>query len=232
MTILTLKITPKSITICSVIKLLFKALPVKCIRTLKISTLKYITTNVMSTLYKYMYTSTTYVAVMPYGETPVNIGSGHGMMPDSTKPPLGPTLTSHHRYRSTLTQAMAFHLTAPSHHPGPMVRYHYMHISTMSQTMACHRPVPSHHLSQCWNNLCESTGKHLWQFWYKHQRYYSLRSTWLIHLTLAQFPSCLKPVSTTNLKKCYSLMDLKVKKPCHFADISTEKLILSSVIWK
>ena len=34
----------------------------------------------MSTLYKYMYTSTTYVAVMPYGETPVNIGSGHGIM--------------------------------------------------------------------------------------------------------------------------------------------------------
>ena len=49
----------------------------------------------MSTLYKYMYTSTSYVAVMPYGETPVNTGSGHDMMPDSTKPPSGPTLTSH-----------------------------------------------------------------------------------------------------------------------------------------
>ena len=66
------------------IKQLFKALHVKYIRTLNISILRYITTNVMSTLYKYMYTSTTYVAVMPYGETPVNIGSGHGMMPDST----------------------------------------------------------------------------------------------------------------------------------------------------
>ena len=155
----------------------------------------------MSTLNKYMYTSTTYVAVLPNDETPVNIGSGHGMMPDSTKPPPGPTLKSHHRCRSTLTQAMACHLMAPSHQPGPMVRYHYRHMSTLSQTMACHHTVPSHHLSQCWNNLHESTGKHLWQFWYKHQRYYSLRSTWKIHLTLAQFPSCLKLVSTTNLKR-------------------------------
>ena len=186
----------------------------------------------MSTLYKYMYTSTTYVAVMPYGETPVNIGSGHGMVPDSTKPPLGPTLTSHHRYRSTLTQAMACHLTAPSHHPGPMVRYQYRHMSTLSQTMACHRKVPSHHLSQCWNNLCESTGKHLWQFQHKHQRRYSLRSTWKIHLTLAQFPPCLRPVSTTNLKSAIHSRTLRKKKTCNFADITTEKLILSSLIWK
>ena len=34
-------------------------------------------------------------------------------------------------------------------------------------------------------------------------------------------------------EKCYSLMDLKVKKILgYFADISTEKLILSSLIWK
>ena len=34
-------------------------------------------------------------------------------------------------------------------------------------------------------------------------------------------------------EKCYSLKDRKVKKkPCYFADISTEKLILSSLIWK
>ena len=36
-------------------------------------------------------------------------------------------------------------------------------------------------------------------------------------------------------EKCYSLKDLKRKKnkkTCNFADISTEKLILSSLIWK
>ena len=35
-------------------------------------------------------------------------------------------------------------------------------------------------------------------------------------------------------EKCYSLKDLKEKKKktCNFADISTEKLILSSLIWK
>ena len=33
-------------------------------------------------------------------------------------------------------------------------------------------------------------------------------------------------------EKCYSLKDLKEKKTCNFADISTEKLILSSLIWK
>ena len=34
-------------------------------------------------------------------------------------------------------------------------------------------------------------------------------------------------------EKCYSLKDLKEKKKtCNFADISPEKLILSSLIWK
>ena len=166
----------------------------------------------MSTLYKYMYISTTYVAVMPYGETPVNIGSGHGMVPDSTKPPLGPTLTSHHRYRSTLTQAMACHLTAPSHHPGPMVRYQYRHMSTLSQTMACHRKVPSHHLSQCWNNLCESTGKTpmavLTQTPEALFPEINLKNTFNTSTVSTMFETS----QYNKFEKCYSIKDLKEKK--------------------
>ena len=105
---------------------------------------------------EWTYTFTTYVAVMPYGETLFNIGSAHGILPDIPKPPPWSTLTSHHIYWSTQAQAMACHLTAPSHHRGPRLIYHYRYKSTLSWAMACHLTVPSHHSSQCWNILSES----------------------------------------------------------------------------